>query len=148
MGAGRGSPAPGGAAGARERLGRDGTGTAPAVLLWRRDGDTFRLAELNDAAATLTGWQRDSMLGHSVDELAYDPRRVERDLRHALDYDAVVERSAPSLDPATGAARRVWLRLIKLSSDLVLIEARARPEPAERGAGGRRLALVFDEAPV
>src|SRR5436853_7626336 len=90
-----------------------------ALAIWQLVGDDFRLLELSDGAAELTGRERFDLLGCSPDDLVPEPARIVRDLHRALESGEAVQREMSYVDGG-GLARRLLLSYGKGDDETVV----------------------------
>jgi PAS domain S-box-containing protein len=70
------------------------------VSLWLREGDTFRMADVNDAACEFLGHSRDELVGTTIEDFRGNHARGKRDMLTASSKQTLVTRELPHVVPS------------------------------------------------
>lgn len=90
------------------------------VSLWVRDGDEFRIADVNAAGCSFLGRDRGDLIGLSARDFEGDHARGRRDMLRAASKHTIVKRELPYfLD--NGTLRRIEVTYVGISDDALLV---------------------------
>jgi PAS domain S-box-containing protein len=90
------------------------------VSLWIREGDDFRIADVNQAGAAFLGTAREELIGRKATDFQGDHARGKRDMLRAIQTRSTVKREMPYFLPE-GQLLQLEVNYVGISDDALLV---------------------------